>query len=312
MRALLDEFLNYLSVERGLSKNTILAYRTDLDHFISWLGSRRIDSIDGVTRNDITKYLLGLKDGGIGSNSISRALVAIKMFYRFLVQERLAKDDVAGVLESPKLIRPLPSVLGMGEVDKLLAGPDVRDWLGIRDKAALELMYASGMRVSEIVELTMDGLNLDVGFIKCRGKGDKERIVPIGKSAKDAITRYIDKVRPQLLGKRHHSTKAHGAVLSSTEVRQDPHLFISRLGKKISRQSFWKMIKKYMRKARIKKDITPHTLRHSFATHLLERGADLRVVQEMLGHADISTTQLYTHINKERLKSIHKQFHPRA
>ena len=151
MRALLDEFLNYLSVERGLRKNTILAYRTDLDHFISWLGSRRIDSIDGVTRNDITKYLLGLKDGGIGSNSISRALVAIKMFYRFLVQERLAKDDVAGVLESPKLIRPLPSVLGMGEVDKLLAGPDVRDWLGIRDKAALELMYASGMRVSEIV-----------------------------------------------------------------------------------------------------------------------------------------------------------------
>jgi len=218
------------------------------------------------------------------------------MFYRFLVQERLAKDDVAGVLESPKLVRPLPNVLGSAEVDKLLSAPDVRDWMGLRDKAALELMYATGMRVSELVELTMEGLNLDVGFIRCRGKGDKERIVPIGKAAKEAIARYIEKVRPKL----------------QKEGGQDSHLFLSRLGRKISRVSFWKMIKRNTKLARIKKDITPHTLRHSFATHLLERGADLRVVQEMLGHADIATTQIYTHINKERLKSIHKQFHPRA
>ena len=182
----------------------------------------------------------------------------------------------------------------MQEVDKMLTGPDLRDPIGIRDKAAMEIMYATGMRVSEMVDLPMDGLNLDVGFVKCRGKGDKERIVPIGDKAREALRRYMDKVRPALAGKRH-----------------DTHLFLSRLGKKISRQSFWKMIKKYTKAARIKKDITPHTLRHSFATHLLERGADLRVVQEMLGHADISTTQLYTHINKERLKSIHKQFHPR-
>jgi len=295
MRALLDEFLNYLSVERGLSKNTISSYKTDIIAFIERMDKIGVKDIDRVKRQDITSHMLYLKDKKISSNSISRALVAIKMFYRFLVQEKLAKDDVAGILDSPKLIRPLPNVLNVEEVDRLLSAPDLRDWMGIRDRAALELMYASGMRVSEIVELTMDGLNLDVGFIKCRGKGDKERVVPIGKSAKEAVTRYIDKVRPRLSGKS-----------------ADKHLFLSRLGKKISRQSFWKMIKANAKHARIKKEITPHTLRHSFATHLLEGGADLRVVQEMLGHADIATTQFYTHIDKSRLKSIHKQFHPRA
>ncbi|MFA6141695.1 MAG: site-specific tyrosine recombinase XerD [Candidatus Omnitrophota bacterium] len=295
MKMLLEEFLNYLSVERGLSKNTITSYGTDLSHFIQRLELLGVKDIDKVKRQDIMSYLLYLKDKGISGNSISRALVAIKMFYRFLIQERLAKDDVPGILESPKLIRHLPAVLNIAEVDKLIDAPDVRDWMGIRDKAALELMYATGMRVSEIVELTKEGLNLDMGFIKCKGKGDKERIVPIGRSAKEAAAKYLERVRPKLL-----------------KNKQDPHLFLSRLGKKISRQSFWKMIKRCARKARIKKEITPHTLRHSFATHLLEKGADLRVVQEMLGHADISTTQLYTHIDRTRLKSIHKQFHPRG
>jgi len=296
MKVLLDEFLNYLSIERGLSKNTISAYRTDLSHFTEYCADLGIEDPDAVKRQDIMNYMLGLKDRKISSNSISRALVAIKMFYKFLVQERLAKDDVAGVLESPRLVRPLPNVMGMAEVDKLLSAPDVRDWMGARDKAALELMYATGMRVSELVDLRIDGLNLDVGYIKCRGKGDKERIVPIGKRAKEATERYLEKVRPKLLPK--------GSA--------DPHVFLSRLGKKISRVSFWKMIKRNAKLARIKRDVTPHTLRHSFATHLLERGADLRVVQEMLGHSDISTTQVYTHIDKARLKSIHKQFHPRA
>ncbi|MFH1189121.1 MAG: site-specific tyrosine recombinase XerD [Candidatus Omnitrophota bacterium] len=296
MKTLIDEFLNYLSVERGLSRNTVSAYSSDLRRFAAHLESAGISDPDRVKRQDIMDHLLKLKDGGISSNSISRALVAIKMFYKFLVRERLARDDIAGVLESPKLVRPLPNVIGMQEVDKLLAAPDCSGWIGMRDKAALELMYATGMRVSELVELTLDGLNLDVGFIKCVGKGDKERIVPIGKSAKAAIERYIEKVRPKL-------QKKGG---------QDRHLFLSRLGRKISRVSFWNMIKSNAKAARIKKDVTPHTLRHSFATHLLERGADLRVVQEMLGHADISTTQVYTHINKERLKLIHKQFHPRA
>jgi integrase/recombinase XerD len=296
MKALIDEFLNYLTVERGLSRNTILSYKADLVHFADHLAGKGVEEIDGVKRQDITDYMLGLKDKGMSSNSISRALVAIKMFYRFLVQERLARDDVAGVLESPKLVRPLPNVMGMSEVDKLLGAPDVRDWQGARDKAALELMYATGMRVSELVELTMDGLNLDVGYVRCKGKGSKERIVPVGKAAKEAVARYVEKVRPKL----------------QKEGIQDNHLFLSRLGRKISRVSFWKMIRANTRRAGIKKDVTPHTLRHSFATHLLERGADLRVVQEMLGHADIATTQIYTHINKERLKSIHRQFHPRA
>ncbi len=295
MKALVDEFLNYLTVEKGLSKNTIMAYKTDLMHFISRMEKLGIKDAGALKRQDIMSYLLYLKDNGIGSNSISRALVAIKMFYRFLVQEHLAKDDVAGVLESPKLIRALPDVLNIAEVDKLLSAPDLRDWVGIRDRAALELLYATGMRVSEIVELTREGLNLDIGFVKCTGKGDKERIVPIGTKAKEAAARYLEKVRPKLVKRK-----------------DDPHLFVSRLGRKISRQTFWKMIKRYAKLARIKKEITPHTLRHSFATHLLEKGADLRVVQEMLGHADIATTQLYTHIDRTRLKSIHKQFHPRA
>lgn len=295
MKHLLEEFLNYLTVERGLSKNTISAYRTDLEHLMGRMETIGIKDVGKIRRQDITSYMLYLKDKGIGSNSISRALVAIKMFYRFLIQEHLAKEDISGVIESPKLIRGLPDVLNIDEVDKLLAGPDLRDNVGIRDKAALELMYATGMRVSEMVELSKEGLNLDIGFVKCRGKGDKERIVPVGKKAKEALVRYIEKVRPKLL-----------------KGKEDPHLFISRLGRKISRQTFWKMIKRYAKLARIKKEITPHTLRHSFATHLLEHGADLRVVQEMLGHADIATTQLYTHIDRTRLKSIHKQFHPRA
>ncbi len=295
MEHLLEEFLNYLTVERGLSKNTISAYKTDLEHFTGCMEALGMKDIGKIKRQDITAYMLYLKDKGIGSNSISRALVAIKMFYRFLIQEHLAKEDASGVIESPKLIRALPDVLNTDEVDKLLSCPDLKDDIGIRDRAALELMYASGMRVSEIVELTKDGTNLDIGFIKCTGKGDKERIVPIGKKAREAVTRYLEKVRPGLL-----------------KGKEDPHLFISRLGKKISRITFWKMIKRYAKKARIKKYVTPHTLRHSFATHLLEHGADLRVVQEMLGHADIATTQLYTHIDRTRLKAIHKQFHPRA
>jgi integrase/recombinase XerD len=294
MDNLIAEFLNYIAVEKGLSKNTISAYGTDLKHFASYMASCGLSDIDGINRQHITKYLLSLKDGGIGGNSISRALVAIKMFYRFLIQERLIKEDVAGILESPKLIRTLPSVLNFAEVEKILSAPDLRDPVGMRDKAAIELMYATGMRVSEMVELSVEGMNMDVGFVRCRGKGDKERIVPVGGKAKEAIARYKEKVRPKLVAKS-----------------QDNHLFLSRLGRKISRQTFWKMIKKYAKLTRIKKDITPHTLRHSFATHLLERGADLRVVQEMLGHSDISTTQLYTHINRERLKSIHRQFHPR-
>ena len=295
MEDLIKQFLDYLSIEKGLSRNTIKSYGLDLRKFNAYLGKRGISNPREVKKNDVTKYMYFLKDSDLNSNSISRNLVAIKMLFRFLVSEHVLKEDITGTLESPRMIRPLPDVMSMDEVVKMLEIPDVRDLLGARDSAALELMYATGMRVSEMVELLLENLNMDVGFIKCSGKGGKERIVPIGRKAKVSLERYIKKSRVKL-----------------SKKTQDKHLFISRLGKKISRQSFWKMIKKYAKLSGIRKKVTPHTLRHSFATHLLEKGADLRSVQEMLGHADISTTQLYTHINRSRLKGIHKKFHPRG
>ncbi|MFH1868571.1 MAG: site-specific tyrosine recombinase XerD [Candidatus Omnitrophota bacterium] len=295
MNNMVLEFLDYLSVERGLSDNTISAYKTDLYKYTEYLDKeKRRLHLDEATRNDIRDYMMFQKDRGLSPNSISRNLVSIKVFHRFCVREKYIKEDVTSVLDSPKLWKHLPDALSMAEVESIIKKPNVRNWMGLRDKAAIEVMYATGLRVSELVDLMTDSINMDVGFIRCIGKGNKERIVPIGKQAQDAVSLYSSRVRPKLLKGGHTNS-----------------LFLSRLGKKISRQSFWKMIKKYARLAGIKKDITPHTLRHSFATHLLERGADLRVVQEMLGHADIATTQIYTHINKERLKSMHHKFHPR-
>ena len=295
MKDLIEEFLNYLVVERGLSGNTISAYRSDLYKYADFLQSKKKRlHMNEVERNDIRDYMVFQKERALSSNSISRSLVAIKVLHRFLVREKYIKEDITSVLDSPKLWKHLPETLSLTEIEEMVKKPNVRNWLGLRDKAVLELMYASGLRVSELVNLSIDNVNLEVGFLRCIGKGNKERIVPVGKQAQNAVEKYLLKSRTRL--KKPGSPNA---------------LFLSRLGKKISRQSFWKMIKKYARLAGIKKDITPHTLRHSFATHLLERGADLRVVQEMLGHADISTTQIYTHINKERLKSIHHKFHPR-
>ena len=294
VRDMIEDFLNYLLVERGLSENTISAYRSDLYKYSDFTQKKRRLHPNEITRDDIRDYMMTQKKRGLSANSISRSLVAIKVLHRFLLREKYIKEDVASVLDSPKLWKHLPEALSISEVEEIIKKPNIRNWLGIRDKAALELMYATGLRVSEIVNLIVDNVNLDIGFVKCIGKGSKERIVPIGRQSQAALSRYIQKVRPKLI----KSTPSNV-------------LFLSRLGKKISRQSFWKMIKKYVLLAGIKKDIAPHTLRHSFATHLLEGGADLRVVQEMLGHADISTTQIYTHVNKERLKSIHHQFHPR-
>ncbi|MDD4202377.1 MAG: site-specific tyrosine recombinase XerD [Candidatus Omnitrophica bacterium] len=292
MQELITQFLDYIVVERGLSHNTVLSYGEDLKKFSQYFKHKQIEQIK---RSDITEFMMFLKDSGLSSNSISRAVVAVKVFFRFLMTERILKKNFTDVVDSPKLIRPLPEVLTANEVDDLLKAPDARDWMGSRDKAALEVLYATGFRISELSGLLISNVNLDIGFLKCLGKGGKERIVPVGSSAKEYLQKYLDKVRPKLIKKTG-----------------DDHVFLSRLGKRLSRQSFWKMIKKYASLADIKKEITPHTLRHSFATHLLERGADLRSVQEMLGHANISTTQLYTHINKERLKGIHKKFHPRG
>jgi integrase/recombinase XerD len=239
--------------------------------------------------------MMSLKDAGLSSNSISRALVAIKVFFRFLTREKLVPADVTSVIDSPRLIRPLPEVLSLSEVEAIMEAPQVKTRQGLRDKAALEVLYATGLRVSELCGLMISNTNLEIGFIKCSGKGGKERIVPIGRTATEWVTKYMERVRPKL-----------------ARSNSPGNLFLSRLGKPLSRQSFWKMIKTYTSLAGIKREITPHTLRHSFATHLLEHGADLRSVQEMLGHANISTTQLYTHINRERLKSIHTKYHPRG
>jgi integrase/recombinase XerD len=294
MKELIDMFLNYLSVERGLANNTIISYREDLNAYAEFVKKMNIDALSKITKSDITNFMLYEKDRGLSANSISRRLAAIRMFHRFLARERILKSDPTNLIDSPKLWKKIPDTLSLNEVDALITQPDVRDKQGARDRAILETLYATGMRVSEAVNLKADNVNLDIGFLRCIGKGNKERVIPLGKKAIISLKRYLQVSRPNFLNKR-----------------ESEFLFLNRFGKKLSRQSMWKLIKRYARLARIKKSIKPHTLRHSFATHLLERGADLRSVQEMLGHANISTTQIYTHINKERLKTIHRMFHPR-
>lgn len=294
MKELIEAFLNYLSVERGLSNNTIISYREDLNSYLDFMIGQKIEVLSRIAKNDIVNFMLAQKQKGISANSIARRLAAIRMFHRFLARERILKTDPTTLIDSPRLWKKIPDTLSLNEVEALISQPDIREKQGIRDKAMLETLYATGMRVSEAVNLKIDNVNLDVGFLRCIGKGNKERVIPLGKKAIAGIKRYLEVSRPGIL-----------------KNRQSEFLFLNRFGKKISRQSLWKLLKKYARQARIKKAIKPHILRHSFATHLLERGADLRSVQEMLGHSNISTTQIYTHINKDRLKSIHRMFHPR-
>lgn len=294
MKELIQSFLDFLSVERGLSQNTIISYRQDLFAYMDYLENKGIGELSMTNKNHIVDFMLFQKDKGINANSIARRLAAIRMFYRFLVRERILKTDPTSLIDSPRLWKRIPETLSVNEIESLLSQPNVRDKQGLRDKAILETLYATGMRVSEVVNLKKDNVNFDIGFLRCIGKGNKERIIPLGSKAQASIKRYLETVRPGLL-----------------KDKESEFLFLSRFGKKLSRQSFWKLIKKYAKDARIKKQIWPHILRHSFATHLLERGADLRSVQEMLGHSNISTTQLYTHVNKDRLKLIHKTYHPR-
>jgi len=294
MDELIESFLNYLSVERGLAKNTIISYREDLGAYSGFLKSSGVDTFSKVNRAAVTDFMFFRKDKGLAPNSIARSLAAIRMFHRFLVRERVLKNDPTSLVDSPKLWQKIPETLSVNEAEALISQPNLRDGQGIRDRAILETMYATGMRVSEVVELKIDNVNKEVGFLRCIGKGNKERIIPLGKKAIVSIERYIAGSRRELLKKK-----------------ESEFLFLNRFGKKISRQSLWKIIKHYSRMAGIKKPMKPHILRHSFATHLLERGADLRSVQEMLGHSNISTTQIYTHINKDRLKSIHRMYHPR-
>jgi integrase/recombinase XerD len=294
MKELIDSFLDYLSVERALAKNTIFAYRADLNLYLDFIEQRQINVLSKVTKNDIVEFMLAQKEQGISPTSISRRLAAIRMFHRFLARERVLKSDPTTLIDSPKLWKKVPDTLSLNEVEALISQPQPRDLQGARDKAILETLYATGMRVSELSDLKTNNVNLDIGFLRCIGKGNKERIIPLGKKAIHSIKHYLESSRPKFLKQK------------ASEL-----MFLGRGGARISRQSIWKLIKRYAKEARIKKVIKVHTLRHSFATHLLERGADLRSVQEMLGHSNISTTQIYTHIDKERLKTIHRQFHPR-
>jgi integrase/recombinase XerD len=294
MKELIDSFLDYLSVERALAKNTILAYRADLNLYLDFIDKRGIVVFSKATKNDIVEFMLFQKEQGISPVSISRRLAAIRMFHRFLARERVLKSDPTTLIDSPKLWKKVPDTLSLNEVEALISQPDVRNQQGARDKAILETLYATGMRVSELSNLKTDNVNSDIGFLRCIGKGNKERIIPLGKKAIHSIKRYLEFSRQHFL-----------------KQKKSEYLFIGRSGARLSRQSIWKLIKRYAAEAKIKKSIKVHTLRHSFATHLLERGADLRSVQEMLGHSNISTTQIYTHIDKERLKTIHKMFHPR-
>ncbi|MBI4355272.1 MAG: site-specific tyrosine recombinase XerD [Candidatus Omnitrophica bacterium] len=296
MKALIEEFLNFLSVERGLSANTLEAYRRDLLLFAGFLAAGKTDALARVTRNDILNYVMTEKGRGRASGTLARRLVAIKVFFRYLVAQRHLAHDPTETIESPSLWRRLPEALSVDETERLLQQPAriKTDWQRLRDQACLELLYATGMRASEITKLQVADLNLEVGYVRCLGKGGKERIVPVGRRASAAVERYLSHARPRLL-----------------KAAASAHLFLNHRGKALTRVSLWRMIKSYARSAKIQKRVMPHTLRHSFATHLLERGADLRSVQEMLGHADISTTQRYTHIDKGRLKAIHQKYHPR-
>ena len=286
-------FLDFLSVEKGLAKNSLASYAIDLRHFGHYLNDNAID-LESVERIHIVKYFQSLRTAGISARSVARALAAIRGLLRFLVAERHLKKDPTENLENPKLWSTLPKSLPPAEVEALLAAPDRSTADGLRDAAMLELLYATGLRVSELIKVRMDEVVMDAGFLRTIGKGSKERIVPFGDTAKDAIVKYIESGRPDL------------------DKYADPHLFLSRRGRPMTRQSFWMKIVRYAREAGIRAHISPHVLRHSFATHLLENGADLRSVQMMLGHADISTTQIYTHVSRARLQRMYETFHPRA
>ncbi len=290
----LDRFLHYLVVEKGLSSNTIEAYSHDLNRFLTYLQQKEIAELGQVSKGEIRGFLLLLKKEGLSSKTLARILVSIRVFLRFLVEEAVLSNSPAEEIDSPKLPKTLPNILDLNEVERLLEQPD-QDLQGLRDRAMLELLYATGMRVSELMRLPINHVHLEAGYVLLFGKGSKERIVPMGHEAIRWVQRYLQESRPQLL-----------------KGRESEFLFISRYGKPMSRQQFWKSIKAYGKKAGIRKRITPHLLRHSFASHLLERGADLRSVQLMLGHVDISTTQIYTHVTGERLKKIHQQYHPRG
>ncbi|MGD9330667.1 MAG: site-specific tyrosine recombinase XerD [Desulfobacterales bacterium] len=292
---LIDRYFAYLTVEKGLSSNTLESYSRDLRAFIGYLADQACNDLGSVRPTAILGYLIHLRKRGLSPRSRARHLVTLRGFFRFLHQEKLISGDPAALIELPKSGLHLPGVLSLPEIQALLAAPNRDRPAGLRDAAMLELLYAAGLRVSELIHLNVMDLNMEAGFVRVFGKGGKERIVPIGRMALTVLKDYLEGARPILL-----------KGLTSA------YLFVARRGRPLSRQGFWKLIKKYALQAGLRHPVSPHTLRHSFASHLLEGGADLRVVQIMLGHADIATTQIYTHVSTARLKAIHRKYHPRA
>jgi integrase/recombinase XerD len=289
--------MDFIHYEKGLSANTQAAYRRDLQKFVNYLVSERcrVNRWEDVNKKDIINFLSGEMDQGVANSTVARSFSSIKGLYKFMVGEGYIELNPTTDLETPKIRRKLPHVLSIEEVDKLMEQPDVLLPLGLRDRAMLELMYGTGVRVSELLSLQLDDINMMAGFLRCLGKGRKERIIPVNQTSISWVQRYLARSRNVLLRRNQERT-----------------LFLNFHGRKLSRQGYFKILAQYGEKSDIKKEITPHTLRHSFATHLLENGADLRAVQEMLGHADISTTQIYTHLSKSRLREVYHQCHPRA
>ena len=295
MQALLDRFLDHLALERGLSDNTRTAYAADLKSFLAFLERRKLHLLNQVRRSDLLAYLTAEKDRGLSSTSLARRLVALKVFFRFLQQEGFLSESAAESMTSPRLWKMLPGTLTEQQVDALLAAPRRNRRTGVRDVAILEILYGSGLRVSELAGLRLDDVYIEDGFLRCLGKGDKERVVPLGQSARLSLQPYLAELRPHLARRGDPGT-----------------LFLTVRGRAFSRQGLWKLIRGYARMAGITSRATPHTLRHSFASHMLAHGAPLRIIQELLGHADIMTTQIYTHVDSSRLKAVHNRYHPRA
>ena len=291
---IIDEFYQFLILERGLSQNTVVAYASDLNKFQDYLLQKGIEDFTKVQMREIEGFIHWLTQKKLSPRSRARVLATIKTFFRFLILSQRLETSPAVLIETPRFPKKLPQVLSLEEVERLLEQPDTTHPRGLRDKAMLELLYATGLRVSELVRLKLNQLNLEVGYISVIGKGAKERFVPVGRQAQQALTQYLKKGRAALLKK------------------PSSYLFIGYRGRPLTRQGFWEIIKKYAIKSGINKPISPHTLRHSFATHILERGADLRSVQTMLGHSSITTTQIYTHVTETRIKELYVRFHPRA
>lgn len=295
MDELIDQYLHYLVVERNLSKNTVEGYVRDVVRFLRAEKIETVQDLLMVDRGAIVLYLGRLQEDGLSSRSLSRHLVSIRQFFRYVAGEKLRLDNPAEEVESPRLDKTLPRFLDEDEVRRLLGQPDPATPEGLRDLAMLELLYATGLRVSELISVTLNDINLDRNFVRTTGKGNKDRIVPIGDYASEALRLYLQMGREALL-----------------RGRSSPYCFVSRRGGPLSRQAFWKRLKIYARQAGLSSDVSPHHLRHSFATHLLERGADLRALQEMLGHANVVTTEIYTHVLREKVRTLYDRYHPRA